>query len=649
MGTILSESGNSDGWHAVLIENERDTAALSQVQREIKQTASAMLGHIVDRVDTVLNYEGVWACDIKREGNERVMTLHYSTRTLDTNGNFRPCTRREAMCMVIHECMHKLMSTWVDRPEWCERAHWGSLFGVLNMSEDVRIEDAAEDLVPVFPTLRVEENERLMRTNFPPWGDFDFVRKVALGLFARRCCSASTSHKVDTLIANDSTELLRIVNEQHDEWDRACSEAASTKELLQRLRPLYEALKPLFNINEPPPPPPGEGGDEGEQPGNGGEQPGNGGEQPGNGGEQPGDGGEQPGDGGEQPGNGGEQESGESTFSNEGGEQGEDNGEAGTSGGRGSGGGNLKQPLASTIPEEHMVPQGRRDDWYDYDKEPPPSYRDTDYIKDVMNGAFVDPCDSDTDDDYAPPPQYPDAVGNDMGAVAATGRRVRKVLARVLQHNADGSYVGKRRRGAFDSNASTRLALGDVRVFRTKQGPRGSRDFSLVLCLDASSSVRGECGINIIKSGIAVIQACDRTHGIDATMCAYGGRGLMSGMPFGHDERDRERVIVRTAWDVANGNGGGTDETSALVWAHEVSKRRNAEKPLVIVMTDGYPNNAISCRKAVDAMRADGIVTGGLGIMMEAPAYHEYSASAMTYDQMPTALMDMLRDMMKAR
>lgn len=124
---------------------------------------------------------------------------------------------------------------------------------------------------------------------------------------------------------------------------------------------------------------------------------------------------------------------------------------------------------------------------------------------------------------------------------------------------------------------------------------------------------------------------------------------MVSGIPFGHDEKDRERVIVRTAWDVANGNGGGTDETSALVWAHEVSKRRSAEKPLVIVMTDGYPNNPQSCRHAVDAMRADGIVTGALGIMMEAPEYHEYSASAATYDQMPTALMDMLRDMMKAR
>jgi len=265
----------------------------------------------------------------------------------------------------------------------------------------------------------------------------------------------------------------------------------------------------------------------------------------------------------------------------------------------------------------------------------------SDRIDQLMDGQFI------------PPVQTGEGMGTYDVATSVASRSIRAQLNRVLQHNADGSYAGRKRRGSFDVKRASKLSLGDTRVFRTKQGPRGARDFSLVMLLDASSSVRGVCGRHIAQAGYAIKRASDQIHGLDVAVAAYGGRGPIGAIPF-DATADQWSRLPDMLYQIAGGQGGGTDETNALVWARGASVARGAEQPLIVVLTDGHPNDRFTVREEVGKARRLGILTGGIGVARRTyepvvPDYHEFYATTRDLSSIPSVLAELLRRMMKAR
>ena len=278
---------------------------------------------------------------------------------------------------------------------------------------------------------------------------------------------------------------------------------------------------------------------------------------------------------------------------------------------------------------------------FEWDKERKDTQRELgDRIDELLNGSFI----------HAPN----NPVSPYEQATVVTSRAIRSQLNRVLQHNADGSFAGRKRRGSFDVNSARRLSLGDTRVFRTKQGPRGARDFSLVMLLDASSSVRGSCGRSIANAGYAIKRASDGIIGLDVALAAYGGQGPIAAIPFGASDV-QWRSLGGMCEFVTHGSGGGTDETTAMLWARRASEKRAAEQPLIVVLTDGHPNNGQTVRQQVDEARRSGILTGGIGVTRVAgqnpvvPDYHEFCATARDLAAIPSVLAELLRTMMRAR
>lgn len=625
-------------------------------EREIAATASAVLGKSA-RIVLHHNTSGQWAVDIERAQGTRVYHLHWSSVTTNESGSFLvPITRGQAVTVLLHELFHVLYTDWVERPDWCHPRHWQEFFSVVNMSEDVRIEDAGENEVPVFAALRKRENERLLLGNVAGYPAMDSIRHVGLALYAARCIQSLAPRFVSMLNEAERNAFDSCLADFH--W--ACDQR-STQALVNELEPVYEALLPFL-------PPVGSGGgdeqggdDQGgrdeycesdQEQGEGNEQEQGGGtsqgggddtdeqEQGGGGGssgeedeedadpdeQEQGDGGED-GDPDEQPGD--DESDGGGGDDTPGGNAG------GTSPGGVTGGDGELQDI-----EEPMRPDRPRGEWDKPREDVGRANRDAiDYL---MDGAFIR-CES--------PPA-------DMNAVAAvtavTSRAIRSQLNRVLQHNADGSYAGRKRRGSFDANSARRLSLGDTRVFRTKQGPRGARDFSLVVLLDASSSVRGSCGNAIANAGYAVKHASEGVHGLDVAVAAYGGRGLIGAIPFGATD-GQWRTFASIHEGVHGGHGGGTDETSGIVWARRASEMRGAEQPLIVVLTDGHPNDGRSVREQIDEARRGGTITGGIGISRRiglspvVPDYHEFYATARDLTAIPSVLADLLRTMMKAR
>jgi hypothetical protein len=233
--------------------------------------------------------------------------------------------------------------------------------------------------------------------------------------------------------------------------------------------------------------------------------------------------------------------------------------------------------------------------------------------------------------------------------------RVVKTLRRVLQDNANGGWSTRRKSGSFDPRQSTRLALGDMRTFRKKRGARGSLDYSLVLCLDASGSVTGEVGTSIAQAGLSVYEAASKIPGLDVAICAYGS-GIHMAIPFDSTLRDvhrdgsRNRVRLSSLMNACEwGIGGSTAEDFAITWSIAASRRRAAESQMIVVMTDGVPNTRWAMPALIEGARNLGIRTGGIGVMHEAPEYHEYATSIMNIDELPGALGNLITTMMKGR
>jgi len=655
-GTLASDPAR---WGEPLLGHSYGSvvAARTAAEREIASTASAVLGNHA-RIVLHHNVGGTWAVDIERAQGTKVYHVHWSSLTVSaSHGGMSAIMRGEALTTLLHELFHVLFTGWVERPDWCERAHWQDFFGILNMTEDVRIEDAGEQEVPVFAALRSIENERLLMGNVHQYDQMDALRHVGLALYSTRCIPSRANEFVSRLSGLERAAF----NDALPHFLAAC-DTPSTQALLDALEPVYVAMQPLF-------PPVGGGGGGGGEPDDderkedgdeqeGGEQEGGeqeGGEQGGNGGEQ-----EQDDDGDEQAGVGGDEQEGNDDEESDGedgeeqqeeGDSEQEGGNGGDDGGGGEGGGDSTESGTShggveggdgvldDDDDEPMRPDRPRGEWDKERKDTERAPRDTHDA--FMDGSFI-----------GHDGQSYDISGRE-NAVVTTSRVVRSQLNRVLQHNADGSYAGRRRRGSFDVKSSSRLALGDTRVFRTKQGPRGARDFSLVLLLDASSSVRGACGNAIANAGLAIKRASDGMHGLDVAVAAYGGHGPIAAIPF--DATARQHGSFHRLLDhVSMGSGGGTDETSGIIWARNASLNRGAEQPLIVVLTDGHPNNRHTVAEEIDLARKNGIITGGIGISRKVglqpvvPDYHEFYSTARDLAAIPRVLGDLIRSMMRA-
>ena len=626
----------------------------TEAEREIIATASAVLGRTA-RIVAHHNHTGTWAVDIERDKGQKVYHLYWSSVTTDNNGGqfLVQITRGEALVVLMHELFHVLFTDNVTRPDYCHPAHWEQFFSVVNMTEDVRIEDAGENEVPVFGSLRRVENERLLLGNEAGYSQMDSIRHVCLALYSARCADASIASRfVDRLSTAEEDAFDACLAEFHEACDQR-----STQALVDKLEPVYDALLPFL-------PPVGGGkpddGEEGGEPGD--DESGEGESGEGESGEgESGDGGT----GGTSPqGNddesgddesGNDDDSGDDESGNDDDSGGDESGNDDDSGDDESGNGGDDQPGGESGGNNtsHGGVTGGNGELGDDPVRPDRTFGDWDTPRDDSGKNGNDRIDQLMDGQFIPPAQTGEGTGTYDHATSVASRSIRAQLNRVLQHNADGSYAGRKRRGSFDVKRASKLSLGDTRVFRTKQGPRGARDFSLVMLLDASSSVRGACGRHIAQAGYAIKRASDQIHGLDVAVAAYGGHGPIGAIPF-DATADQWSRLPDMLYQIAGGHGGGTDETNALVWARGASVARGAEQPLIVVLTDGHPNDRFTVREEVDKARRLGILTGGIGVARRTyepvvPDYHEFYATTRDLSSIPSVLAELLRRMMKAR
>jgi cobaltochelatase CobT len=190
------------------------------------------------------------------------------------------------------------------------------------------------------------------------------------------------------------------------------------------------------------------------------------------------------------------------------------------------------------------------------------------------------------------------------------------------------------RRGVLDPHRLYGIAVGEPKLFLSRQRKLGI-DTTVHLLLDTSGSMRkridlaGQCCW-------AVAQAMIRS-GIPVAITAFAGRpdpsNAASVTPIlKPGQRVRELGMVDAI--------GNTPLGEALWWVLQRLVQRREERKLVIVITDGVPDDPVAAKEAIAAARRVGIEVYGIGILSHhlKPLMPETSIPIEGISELPAAL-----------
>lgn len=208
-----------------------------------------------------------------------------------------------------------------------------------------------------------------------------------------------------------------------------------------------------------------------------------------------------------------------------------------------------------------------------------------------------------------------DPAGMDTGevidetAVRQATARLRSRLAGLIQTETlvqtPRSRAGKR----IDRRMLPRLGLADPRVFRSET-EETRVDTAVTVLLDRSGSMRGAEIVVAREAALAVEYAFEEIEGVSPSVFAFPGSGGDNRWVRTLHRRGR-RVQPRRFGISA---GGGTPLTEAARFAGWDLLTASEPRKILIVITDGHPDDFDSAADVLARMRASGIETLGIGI-----------------------------------
>ncbi|MFV1943191.1 VWA domain-containing protein [Pseudomonas luteola] len=202
-----------------------------------------------------------------------------------------------------------------------------------------------------------------------------------------------------------------------------------------------------------------------------------------------------------------------------------------------------------------------------------------------------------------------------IGQVAAASSRIQSQLMGLVQASQRSGYVTGRHGRHLDTNRLHRLVSGDTRIFR-RSAERKHPDTAVHLLVDMSSSMK-----KLMPSGEHVYEVAR-----DAAMALALGLEKINGVNpavtfFCKNSRQPVWSVVKHGQKVSLNAGrfsfspdGRTPMTEAIWYsAFELSKTRERRK-MVLVVTDGEPNNVGTCQHVVQLCQRSGIEMIGIGV-----------------------------------
>ncbi len=205
-------------------------------------------------------------------------------------------------------------------------------------------------------------------------------------------------------------------------------------------------------------------------------------------------------------------------------------------------------------------------------------------------------------------PQDQDACRQATTALRARLQAMLQSLCAVGNHS---GYAG-----AIDTRKLHRLAMGDARIF-LRRGERISVNTAVHILLDSSGSMGGNPIILASQACFAVASALGRIKGINLGVTVFPGDSVIEG----NDSRRHCRTVTPVLRHgqamhsrFSTNAGGSTPMDSALWWVMQQIHPLPEPRKIILVITDGEPNDREAAREAIRTANAIGFEVYGIGI-----------------------------------
>jgi len=166
------------------------------------------------------------------------------------------------------------------------------------------------------------------------------------------------------------------------------------------------------------------------------------------------------------------------------------------------------------------------------------------------------------------------------------------------------------RRGTLHANSLHRLRVGNARVFQKESEQQGLNTAVHVL-LDVSGSMAG-APINLAnRACFAVATALSQIRGVNPAVTAFPATTVTNSVfpIMRHGQAVPDLFDLRAS--------GGTPLAGALWWVLQTMLPLNEQRKMILVITDGMPDNPLAANNAIGAAQKLGFEVYGLGIRDE--------------------------------
>jgi Mg-chelatase subunit ChlD len=188
--------------------------------------------------------------------------------------------------------------------------------------------------------------------------------------------------------------------------------------------------------------------------------------------------------------------------------------------------------------------------------------------------------------------------------------KLRYEVKRLFDNSGLSDFNRNRKAGVINIHALPTVATGNDRVFKRRLEVEGI-DSAVVICLDVSGSMFDiqRDGKTLITPAVMTCRALLETLDAAGVKTAVVAFGTAISVPKGFNRN----VRMASARLAKVGQGGSTNDYTAVRYAHQMLLQRTESRKIVFVITDGQgrPDAVI---QQVASGRALGITTVGVGI-----------------------------------
>jgi len=210
-----------------------------------------------------------------------------------------------------------------------------------------------------------------------------------------------------------------------------------------------------------------------------------------------------------------------------------------------------------------------------------------------------------------------------------------KLIAKIETMLRERTYTARSGR-KIEGRKLSRVAVGDPRIFRKTDEKRGL-DTAIHLLVDRSGSMATADRMGIaMKSTMALMSAFDNIKGVSSAATMFPGVTRLT---------DFHESVVQTKHRYVPSTMGSTPLAEALLWLIKDMAERREGRKIVIVLTDGMPNNPQLADRLIRRMAKHDIEVIGVGIeTMATEGLFPTSAVINDVKELPNALFNLIQE-----